>query len=97
MMVPCLGLWLATQGEVNWERGVLEADRLWLVNEGGADPQTGLAWAATRLIPSAADHLVCARTQVTFFMWQGRGENSAYCECYRLMPDGDLEYVTACP
>lgn len=97
--LPCLGVWLAMQGEINWQRGAFDGDRIWLVNEGAPTPQQGLAWAATRI---ERDELanggpLHVRSHVTFFLWQGQGENANYCEVYAHGADGQLAYVGACP
>jgi hypothetical protein len=97
MALPLAALWLAARGEVTWRRGEFTEDRLWLVNESGAQ---GLGWSSARVASDQrpVDGPVCVRTQVRFLLWKGTSENLAFCECYVVSrAAGGLEAFGSCP
>jgi hypothetical protein len=93
MLVPCFAFALAARGEVEWRRGEHVSDRIWLIQE---KRQKGIGYQAERIFSDDADvdGLVCARTTVRFFLWEGTAEGAEYCECFS--NDGTPASVT-CP
>jgi hypothetical protein len=100
MTVPFLALLLAVQGELTWRRGPFVEDRVWLVGaEAGGRPQdaSGIGYSSARVISEQAAGPVCVRTRVYFFLWRGRSESVAFCDCYLPAPDGRYEPQGSCP
>lgn len=95
VLTPCLVVSLAARGEIEWRRSDHDSDRVWLIQE---DELKGIGYQAERVFSddTDVDGLVCARTTVRFFLWEGSGEGqaAAYCECY--MADGFSASI-ACP
>ena len=95
MLLPCLAFALAARGELSWQRGPHDRDRLWLIQE---RDQKGIGYQTERVIGAAADvnGPVCVRDTVRFFLWEGstEGQNTDYCECYA--SDGTFATVN-CP
>ncbi|HLF02154.1 MAG TPA: hypothetical protein VI547_09275 [Anaerolineales bacterium] len=83
MLLPCLAFALAARGELSWQRGPHDLDRLWLIQE---HDQKGIGYQAERVISAAADvnGSICVRDTVRFFLWEGstEGQSIEYCECY---------------
>lgn len=94
ILVPCFGLTLVLQRELTWQRGPLEVERVWLINE---TDMAGLAYSSTRINISTPEGQTCVQTSVTFWLWRGASETVTYCECYALTPAGAYEYAGVCP
>ena len=71
MSLPVLAFSLAGQGEL-W---LGDQVRLFLVQEPTAEG-VGVEWTRPLRAQPA-----CARTTVTYIMWAGQSENTAYCRC----------------
>ncbi len=72
MSLPILAFSLAGKGELQ----LGEDARLFLIQEDEVEG-IGLQWTRPfRQQPS------CTRTTVTYLMWEGRSENTVYCQCY---------------
>ena len=92
MSLPLCAFLLATQNELAWRRG-LEVDRVFLVNEPGAN---GFGYEATRLSGGGS---LCARTTVRYFLWrndEGVSQDADYCQCYSLDATGAPQVIGAC-
>jgi hypothetical protein len=83
MSFPFVAFLLATQGELQLGSSARNHLRLFLIQEEEADG-LGLEW--TRPSPQAPS---CSRTTVSFFLWEGEGNNVSYCQCYDTLT-GDL-------
>lgn len=84
LLLPCFFIVLATQQEIIVSQGRLPGQdlRIWLIMEAN---QRGLAFSSTSTYPAQgveAQEGICLQTNVSYFLWQGTGENSAYCDCY---------------
>lgn len=85
LLLPCGFFILATQQQITISQGDLPDQyiRVWLIME--AD-QRGLGISSTSTHPNdnlTGNEGVCLQTTVSYFLWQGQGQNSAYCDCYR--------------
>ncbi len=80
MGLPILAFSLAGKGELHFGEDV----RLFLVQEEDAEG-VGIEWKRPLPPPSS-----CFRTTVTYIMWQGRTDNTAYCQCYDLQTGSPL-------
>ena len=82
MTVPCLALALAARGELSWDRGEHDRDRIWLIQE---KRQKGVGYQAERIVSdqSAPNGSICIRHSVRYFLWEGSAadQNTDYCEC----------------
>lgn len=76
MALPIFAFVLAGRGEMTLGPADASHVRLFLVREADGEG-VGVAW--TRPLP---DHPDCTRTTVTYLMWEGRSENSRYCQCF---------------
>ncbi|MEK7310716.1 MAG: hypothetical protein AAB382_01985 [Chloroflexota bacterium] len=83
MLTPCFAFALASRGEISWQRGEYDGDRIWLIQE---RDQKGIGYRAERIIsdqrPTAGP--LCVKSTIRFFLWEGsaEGQNTDYCECY---------------
>ena len=93
--LPCLVFALAVRGELSWDRGEHDRDRIWLIQE---KKQKGVGYQAERMISdqSAPNGSICVHYSVRYFLWEGSlsDQNSDYCECHTA--DGATN-VSNCP
>ncbi len=95
MALPCFAFALAARGELGWQRGEYNSDRVWLIQE---RDQKGLGYQVERIVSDqrASGGPVCVRNTAYFWLWEGAAEdtNIDYCEC--LAADGTVTDL-ACP
>ncbi len=86
LLSPCIVVILASRGEVSISTGSAPEQhlRIWLVQEAR---QRGLGISTASVFEQDED-AICVQTNVSFLMWQGEGESSAYCECYQQSDSG---------
>ena len=72
MSFPILAFSLADKEQLRLGENI----RIFLVQEADAEG-VGLEW--TRPSRQQAD---CTWTTVNYFLWEGRGENTRYCQCF---------------
>jgi hypothetical protein len=78
---PFLAFVLAARGQIQLGEGPRRYVRLFLVQE--EDTQgIGVEW-----VRPAADRPACSDGSLTYFTWQGEGQNAHFCQCYD--PAGD--------
>ncbi len=79
LLSPCILLFLAIRGEISISTGSApdQRVRIWLIQE---PRQSGIGLSNTQ-VRQNADGL-CVQTNVSFVLWQGEAEPTAYCECY---------------
>jgi hypothetical protein len=86
LLLPCVGFYLAIQGEITWERSRFSNDRLWLVRD---ERQMGIALSDTQPMGSTDAAEVCTRTYVTIWLWsEGTFERIGYCNCEKRTENG---------
>jgi hypothetical protein len=95
MTVPCLAFALAARGELSWDRGEHDWDRVWLIQERA---QQGLGFQSERVIEdrSASGGPVCVRNTVRYWLWKGAaaGSDADSCQC---LAAGGASEAAACP
>ena len=94
LSLPALGLLLAVRGEISWQPGENHAYRVWVVME---QEERGVGWEVKRTASRSVEQ-VCLQTTVGFWLWRSQGQQtrSSFCECYRLRPDTEMEYLGTC-
>lgn len=75
MSFPFLAFSLAARGELQFGDNPQRHTRVFLVRGEGIE---GVAVERTRPLP---DLPTCARTTLTYLMWEGEGDNVSYCQC----------------
>jgi hypothetical protein len=82
LIAPCFAFALAARGELSWDRGEHDRDRIWLIQE---KDQRGVGYQAERLLSdqSPTNGSICVRHSVRYFLWEGSAadQNADYCEC----------------
>ena len=80
LLLPCLMIVLATQGEIILAHsGIPEDDfRIRLIQ---TTTERGLAVSNSRRIDTS-EGAVCTVIDVRFFLWQGKANPAHYCSCY---------------
>lgn len=76
MAFPVLAFTLAGCGELRWGDAAGSHVRLFLLQEPDAEG-VGVEWTRPYR-PQPA----CTRTSVTYILWEGRSENTSYCQCF---------------
>ena len=75
MLFPLLAFTLATTGEMNWGQEGERQVRLFLLQEKDTE---GVGLQVSR---PQTDNPSCVNTRVSYFLWQGTGQNSHHCAC----------------
>lgn len=75
MVFPIFAFTLATRGEMNWGQEGGRQVRLFLLQEKDVD---GIGLQISR---PQTDNPTCINTRVSYFLWEGTGQNSQYCSC----------------
>lgn len=75
MVLPIFAFTLASKGEMNWGQEGGRQVRLFLLQEKDLE---GIGLQVSR---PRADNPTCISTRVSYFMWQGTGQNIQYCSC----------------
>lgn len=85
LLSPCVLLYLAMRGEISITTGSAPEQRvrIWLVQE---TQQSGIGLSNAAVLET--EEALCVQTNVTFVLWRGRAEPTAYCECYTQTPSG---------
>jgi hypothetical protein len=80
LLSPCFAIVLVSRGEISIPTGNAPEQRIrvWLIMEAA---QRGLG-ISNASIQSVGVNQLCVQTNISFLLWQGRGEPSSYCECY---------------
>jgi hypothetical protein len=101
MALPVCLFALAMRGELGWQRGPFNEDRVWLIR---ADPnaeqaQSGLAYQNVRVVEGRTGNgtPVSVRTRVYFWLWEGESETVEFCESYQPDANGSYQATGACP
>lgn len=84
MSLPALAVILAVQGQIQLGDDARHHLRLFALQE----PEVrgiGIEW--TRPLRRQPN---CSRTTVSYLLWQGEGENVAFCQCYDPLTDDPL-------
>jgi hypothetical protein len=85
ILTPACFLMLAMQGEIAlWHGGNFpenEAHPLFQVKLLMDADTRGLNITTSSLV-DGPDNQVCVQVYVRYMLWQGRGENTSYCDCY---------------
>lgn len=76
MAFPIFAFTLAGRGEMTFGDAAGSHVRVFLLREADAEG-VGVAW--TRPFPSQP---ACTRSSVFYIMWQGKNENTSYCQCF---------------
>lgn len=77
LSVPLLAVVIASRGQVRLGAQESAHLRLFLVQEEGNNG-LGIEW--TRAGATEGENR-CWRTSVSYWLWEGRGENVTYCQC----------------
>ncbi len=96
LLVPCLMIGLMIRGEIVWERGPRDSDRLYLIQ---AAPEAGVGLSSVRPAAAAAADAVCARTTERLWLWKPQGQygETTTCSCSRAGPGGGEVPLGECP
>jgi hypothetical protein len=76
VIAPLLAFVLAARGQIQFGSDPRRHLRLFLVQEEDAQG-IGLEW----LRPSRSQS-ACSSGSLTYFMWEGEGQNASFCQCY---------------
>lgn len=87
MLFPCMAFTLAMNQQVQVGQNERSHVRLFLLQETDSEG-VGMVWKRPLLSQAG-----CYKTSVNYLMWQGDGENVAYCEC--VDPQGSLTRLEA--
>jgi hypothetical protein len=90
ILVPCILIALAVQGEINLSTGDAPDQRLriWLIMEAA---QRGLG-ISNASIHEQDNGQTCVQTDTSFLLWQGQADPVSYCECYQ-HEDGSKDWT----
>lgn len=78
---PLLAFLLAARGQIQVGEGPRRYVRLFLVQEEEAQG-IGLEW-----VRPASGQPACSEGSLTYFTWEGEGQNAHFCQCYDLATD----------
>jgi hypothetical protein len=86
LLLPCFLIILATQNEIVISQGSLpnQEIRVMLIME---VEERGVMLSSTSTQSDAENNAICLQTNVSYLLWQGSAEPSAYCECYQQRQD----------
>lgn len=76
MALPILAFTLAGRGELTFGDAAGSHVRLFLLREPDAEG-VGMEWTRPY-----RDQSNCTRTNVAYILWQGRSQNTSYCQCF---------------
>jgi len=81
ILLPCILITLAVQGEINISTGDAPDQRLriWLIMESA---QRGIGISNVS-IHEQDNGQTCLQTDTRFILWQGKADPVSYCECYQ--------------
>ncbi|HYO88118.1 MAG TPA: hypothetical protein VER79_05685 [Candidatus Limnocylindrales bacterium] len=80
LLTPCLCFYISVQQEVTIALGAAPGQslRVWLVME----PRTRGLGVSVGQVSSETATEVCVETLTRYLLWQGRPQDTLYCECY---------------
>jgi len=80
LLVPCLLLVMATQGQIAVSQGSLPGQqiRVWLIMEADERGFGVSSTSAQQTDPNTA----CLQTNTRFLLWVGDADSLSYCDCY---------------
>jgi hypothetical protein len=76
VLSPILAFVLAARGQIQFGEEPRSYLRLFLVQEDEAQG-VGLEW-----LRPAAEQATCSTGSLTYFLWEGEGQNAEFCQCY---------------
>ena len=81
LLLPCLCLGLASQGEFSVRLGDIpeQSLRIWLLSE---SRQRGIGLSRPSVVASSVAGQVCLQTDVSYLLWQGTEDATTYCDCF---------------
>ena len=91
MAFPIFAFTLAGRGELTFGEAAGNHVRLFLLREPDAEG-VGVEWTRPYR-PQPA----CTQTSVTYIMWEGRNENTRYCQCFDEKSGAALPAVCSSP
>lgn len=80
LLVPCLLIVMATQGEITISQGSLPGQqiRVWLIME-ATERGFGISSTSTQ---QTDPNIACVQTNTRFVLWAGQADPLSYCDCY---------------
>jgi hypothetical protein len=80
LLTPCLCFYFSVQQEVTVPLGAAPGQslRVWLVMEA----RTRGLGVSTGAVARESETELCVETTTSYLLWQGRPQNTVYCECY---------------
>jgi hypothetical protein len=93
MLLPLALMVLALNGEIVFWHGAQmpeNAAHPWFRATLLMDADTrGVNITRSSVVSGGEDGLTCVQTDVSFLLWQGRGEPAQYCDCYQRLAEGE--------
>lgn len=90
MAFPVVAFTLATNGELQLG-GEQRHLRLFMVQEEG-NQGVGIQWTRPQRGAST-----CIKTNLSYFMWEGEGQSSAFCQCFDPQTNASLSANSCTP